>query len=336
MVLGLDIGGANLKAADSNGTARTVPFALWKDPDRLPNMLRDLLASMPASDVLAVTMTGELCDCFASRDEGVLAILAAVEAAARTSKVLVWTNQGRFVDLEQARRQTQHVAAANWLALAACAAKLTHGEPGLLIDVGSTTTDIIPLSAGLPRPKGLTDPERLRTRELVYCGVRRTPLCALLGLSAAAELFATTFDVCLILGLLAEDQADRDTADGRPATRSAAHARLAHMLCGDAATIGTEETRALAERALRVQVDHLAEAVDHVAGNMTELPGVTVLAGSGEFLARRVLEKTKTRPRSIVSLSEKWGSGLSQAACAFAVAQLMEAVSEPPEGEPPA
>ena len=118
---------------------------------------------------------------------------------------MVWTNQGRFVDLDQARRQTLHVAAANWLALASCAAKLTHGEPGLLIDIGSTTTDIIPLLAGVPRPHGFTDPERLQARELVYCGVRRTPLCALLGLSAAAELFATTLDVCLMLELVAED-----------------------------------------------------------------------------------------------------------------------------------
>ena len=136
----------------------------------------------------------------------------------------------------------------------------------------------------------------------------------------------------MILGLVAENPDDRDTADGRPATRAAAHARLAHMLCGDAATISTEETRSLAERALQVQADFLAQAVDHVAGKMAELPSVVVLAGSGEFLARRVLEQTKTRWRRIVSLSEKWGPGLSQAACAYAVAQLAAAknVSEPP------
>ena len=325
MVLGLDIGGANLKAADSHGTARTVSFALWKDPGRLPNKLSELLALMPATDTLAVTMTGELCDCFASKHDGVLAILNSVEVSAPRKKVMVWTTRGRFVDLDQARQDTLQVAAANWLALAACAAKLTHGEPGLLIDIGSTTTDIIPLLAGVPQPRGLTDTERLQARELVYCGVRRTPLCALLGLAAAAELFATTLDVCLMLDLVAEDPEDHDTADGRPATRIAAHARLAHMLCGDARTIGTEEARSLAQRALDVQIDHLARAVDHVAGNMSESPGTVVLSGSGEFLARRVLDQARIRAGRLVSLSERWGPGLSQAACAYAVAQLAEA-----------
>ena len=246
MVIGLDIGGANLKAADTRGTARSVRFALWKKPERLPDMLRDLLALMPAADDLAVTMTGELCDCFAGKHEGVLAILAAVKSVSAGKNVMVWTNHGHFVDLEQARQQTLNVAAANWLALASCAAKIADGESGLLIDIGSTTTDIIPLSNGVPRPQGITDPERLRHWELVYCGVRRTPLCTLLGLSAAAELFATTLDVCLLLELVAENAGDRDTADGRPATRAAANARLAHMLCGDGATITAAETRVLA------------------------------------------------------------------------------------------
>lgn len=323
MVLGLDIGGANLKAADSQGTARTLPFALWKEPARLPAMLRELLASLPTAETLAVTMTGELCDCFASKHEGVLAILAAVEAVAGRRRVVVWTNQARLVDLDEARQQTTRVAAANWLALASCAAKLTHGEPGLLIDVGSTTTDVIPLLAGSPQPCGLTDPERLRSKELVYCGVRRTPLCALLGLSAAAEFFATTLDVCLMLNLVAEDAADSDTADGRPATREAAHARLAHMLCGDKAMC-TEETLSLAQRALRVQIDQLASAFDQVSARMARPPGVAVLAGSGEFLARRVLAAMTTPPRTIVSLEQEWGPALSQAACAYAVAQLAD------------
>ena len=34
--LGLDVGGANIKAAHTNGEARTVPFALWKRPEDLP------------------------------------------------------------------------------------------------------------------------------------------------------------------------------------------------------------------------------------------------------------------------------------------------------------
>src|SRR5262249_10334863 len=73
--LGLDIGGANLKAAHSGGNVRIQPFPLWKHPGELTEVLRELVDSMPAADVLAVTMTGELCDCFDSKRQGVLAIL---------------------------------------------------------------------------------------------------------------------------------------------------------------------------------------------------------------------------------------------------------------------
>src|SRR5207248_2423845 len=103
-VLGLDIGGANLKAAHRDGTARLRPFALWKQPERLPAALRALLAEMPARDVLAVTMTGELCDCFATKRDGVHAILDAVEQVAGGTPVLVWTTAGRFTDTAAARR----------------------------------------------------------------------------------------------------------------------------------------------------------------------------------------------------------------------------------------
>src|ERR1700739_3567856 len=101
-VLGLDIGGANLKAAHTNGTARLHPFELWKTPDDLPDAIRDLLKIMPKSDFLAVTMTGELCDCFESKRQGAQAILDAVKLAAGDTLIQVWTTSGSFKELEEA------------------------------------------------------------------------------------------------------------------------------------------------------------------------------------------------------------------------------------------
>jgi len=318
-VLGLDIGGANVKAAHSAGVARTVPFALWKDPSQLPGVLQTLLASLPAADVLAVTMTGELCDCFASKTDGVLSILDAVSQVGGSRNVKVWTTRRSFIDIHQARAEPLSVAAANWLALATWAAKLVAPKPGLLIDIGSTTTDIVPLLGGLPQPHGWTDPARLQTKEMVYCGVRRTPLCALLGLSAAAEWFATTLDVYLTLGMIPEDASDTDTADHRPATCLAAHARLAHMLCGDAETVSMAETRFLAQHAMEIQLASLARAVQDISSRMTDKPQSIVVAGSGEFLALELLGHGEC---AVVSLAETWGPELSTAACAYAVSQL--------------
>ena len=324
-VLGLDVGGANLKAAHSTGVARLQPFPLWKQPTALPEALEGLIKQMPAHDLLAVTMTGELCDCYESKRQGVIAILDAVAAAASGRPIRVWRTDGRLVDLETARAAPLQTAAANWLALAAFAGRYAPNGSALVIDVGSTTTDIIPLSDGVPVPHGRTDPERLRSQELVYTGVRRTPVCALLGPAVAAEWFATTLDVYLVLGSLPEDPADRDTADGRPATRAAAHARLAWMLCADLETCTAEERRKLALRAAACQEEMIGLGVRRVAASLPRPPMTIILSGSGEFLARAVLEKQVSWPAArLVSFAEQLGQKLSQAACAYAVAVLAQ------------
>ena len=324
-VLGLDVGGANLKAAHADGAARSRPFALWKDPGGLAGALRPLIADMPAADVLAVAMTGELCDCFTSKREGVMAILGAVEEAAAGKPVRVWRTDGQFTDLAAARKEPLKAAAANWLALATFAARGAPAGPALLIDIGSTTTDVVPLLDGRPVPQGRTDPERLRCGELVYTGVRRTPLCALLGAEGPAELFATTLDAYLFLGSIAEDPTDCNTADGRPATKAAAEARLARMLCADLETSTPKERNELAHRVLLKQIYELKWAVERVAGRLPSPPRRVIASGEGEFLIRPLLKQQEAIPPcDVVRLSNNVSPEVSRAACAYAVAVLAE------------
>ena len=174
-IVGLDIGGANLKA--SNGLDRSLsrPFAVWRHPDQLAAALADLLAEFPRPGGIAVTMTAELADCYRTKEEGVARILDAVTEASEGQELFIWQTGGEFVTVDEALELTPLVAAANWHALATWAARsLTEGT-GLLIDIGSTTADIIPLAPGIPLPNGRTDTERLLSGELVYSGVRRTP-----------------------------------------------------------------------------------------------------------------------------------------------------------------
>ena len=318
-VLGLDIGGANLKAAHTNGAARSRPFALWKNPGGLTQALRNLIAEMPVADLLAVTMTGELCDCFESKRQGVNAILDTVEAAAVGKPVRVWRTDGRFMDLTDVRRNPLMAAAANWLALATFAGRYVPKGPALLIDIGSTTTDIVALQDGRPLPIGRTDPERLHSGELVYTGVRRTPLCAIMGSEGAAELFATTLDAYLLIGWIAEDPTDHNTADGRPATKAAAHARLARMLCADLETSTAEERENLANRILLKQVYTLLGAVEGLVRRRGEPPRTIIAAGEGEFVVLPLLKEQQAIPPCPVIRLE---TDISRAACAHAVAVL--------------
>jgi hypothetical protein len=322
-ILGLDIGGANLKAVHSGGGACLQPFELWRAPAALPEAVRRLLATLPPFDHLAVTMTGELCDCFESKRQGVHAILDAVEAVAGNTPIRVWRNDGQFVDVATARASALQVAAANWLALATFAGRFAPTGPALLVDIGSTTTDVVPLLNGKPVPRGRTDPERLKCQELVYTGVRRTPVCALLGGGGAAELFATTLDVFLLLGSVPEDATDTRTADGRPATRPAAHARLARMVCADAETCSADEVRKLAERVLQRQCFLLAGAVESVCRWLPGPPAKLIVAGSGEFLLPAILHTQRAFGEvQVVSLAELLGAQVSQTACAHALTVL--------------
>ena len=323
-VLGLDIGGANLKAATSEGRALSVPFALWREPQALPDRLRDLLRQVPHGG-LAVTMTGELCDCFGTKREGVNAILDAVVKAAPGTPTKVWSTTGQLVTVAEARADAQRVAAANWQALATFAGRFAPDGAALLIDIGSTTTDIIPLWNGKPRPKGRTDYERLHSSELVYTGVRRTPLCAVMNTRVAAELFATMHDVYLLLKKLPEEPENRDTADGRPATIACAHARLARMLCSDHEHLSVAKAIRLARAAHEFQVHEIGRAVQIVADALPAPPLVVIISGGGEFLARAAL-KAVAKPRGyrVISLGRKSSPGVSAAACAYALAVLGE------------
>jgi probable H4MPT-linked C1 transfer pathway protein len=322
-VLGLDVGGANLKMAHVAGFAVQRPFPLWKQPNQLAAALRDLLVQSPPFDRLAMTMTGELCDCFETKRQGVGAILDAVREAAGDLPVFIWTTNGRFVDPAAARHEWLTVAAANWYAAATWAGRFTPTGGALLIDAGSTTTDIIPLWNGKPIPDGLTDPDRLKSGELVYTGARRTPVCALLHGEGMAELFATTLDVCLLLERRPDAPDDCDTADGRPATRAFAHARLARMLGGDGEMTSIAETRHLAEQVAKRQTELILTAATRVAARLPQKPSTLLTAGSGEHLIDDAIALDLGLARlKRISLSATLGPAISHAVCAYAVAIL--------------
>lgn len=168
--IGLDIGGANLKAATASGRALAIPFELWRHPDRLADELAGVRRQLPDPSSVGVTMTGELCDCFPTKRDGVRHILDAVETAFPGRAVGVWSTTGRFVPVVQAVENHVSVAAANWHALATLVGRWLAEGPALLLDTGSTTTDVIPILNGLPVPTGRDDPSRLGSGELVYTG----------------------------------------------------------------------------------------------------------------------------------------------------------------------
>ena len=331
--LGLDIGGAHLKASDGL-TSRSVPFPLWKSPEKLKEELTTLIGQFPQARQIAATMTGELADCFESRAEGVRAILSSLEEAAGGRTIRVWQTGGEFLTVAEASEFCELVASANWHALATWAGRADPGGNVLLVDFGSTTTDVIPIESGIPQSDGRTDLERLASRELIYTGCRRTSLCSLCHeveadgrrYGVSAEHFATTHDVALIVGNVGESPDSLDTADGRPADREHAFVRLARMLCTDVEAFDRTEWIRVAEQFQRVQEERIGTAIETVLNRWGSDPAVWVVAGEGEAILRKVIDNRQLaqNSRELVSLSGMLGASHSQAACAFALSRLSE------------
>ncbi len=130
-VIGLDVGRAHLKAAHSDGLAVVQPFPLWKQPELLAGAIKNLVEQLPPAHHVAATMTGELCDCFSSKKEGVRHILSALQTALPNQSLFVWRNEACLTPIEAVGEDFLPLAAANWLALACFAGRLApQGGPG--------------------------------------------------------------------------------------------------------------------------------------------------------------------------------------------------------------
>jgi probable H4MPT-linked C1 transfer pathway protein len=299
MRLAVDIGGANTKAAWFDGESvrtRSRPFEVWRDRDALAGVLREIGAG--SADAVAITMTAELSDAFRTKREGVAFVLDAAQAAFGDRPLSVLTTAGELVTAQEARARSWDVAAANWVATALAVAAAY--SDALLIDVGSTTTDIVPIAAGCVAATADNDLERLLAGELVYTGVLRTNLAAIAPrvpvrgawCPVSSEYFAISGDVHLVLGQLDPEAYDCPTPDGRPATVAFARERIARLVCSDVEQLQEDEIEAIAAYLGGEQLRQIEEAARR-ARLAPDAPVVAV--GSGAFLAREVaarLERT--------------------------------------------
>ncbi len=297
-IIGWDIGGAHLKAAAVvDGrlvSARQQPCPLWQGMDRLRDAFAAIAPDLPPHGAHAVTMTGELVDLFGSRAEGVAKICACA-AAALGGEIHVYAGRAGFVPPRRAEAHVEDIAAANWHATASLCARVL--KDGVLIDIGSTTTDIIPFSGGAVRTRGYDDTARLLARELVYTAAVRTPVMAvardaLFGsdrIPLMAEFFATMADIYRLSGELPGDADQGATADGRGKSQEESAARLARMIGRNLDDAPMTAWIAMAQDLRRSQIETLAGAARTVIATAGLPPGAPVVAaGAGAFLAEAV------------------------------------------------
>jgi probable H4MPT-linked C1 transfer pathway protein len=295
-VIGLDIGGANTKAAvvDGDMQVRIVsePYEVWREPDAMAGVIADLVGRLGLDGApVALTTTAELVDVFASKREGVLCVLDAARRALPGRRLRVMTADGELVEMDAARAAPLACAAANWMATALLVARAL--PDAILVDCGGTTTDLIRITGGAVDAEGRTDLDRLLAGELIYTGALRTNIAAVLShvpiggrpCPVTAELFAITADAHLLRGSLSPGQCACSFPDGRGTSPEEVRSRLARVVCADPEQLADDDLEAIAASVEEAQVASITAALRRVAARVA--PGVPVVAvGVGAFLAR--------------------------------------------------
>lgn len=305
---------------------------MWRERTRLTEALTRILRMRPDCQQVVATMTGEIADCFASRQDGVQQIVASLEAACHGCELGIYLVDGSLVSPAEAIARYREAAASNWHAMASLAAALVSPAAGLLVDVGSTTIDIIAIGGGVARPVGFDDVARLASGELVYTGVERTPVAAIVHElpwrgrlhPVARERFADAQDAWLLCGL--DLPPTNDTADGRPLDAPSASARLARMLLLDPEAFTADDAGCAADFVAETQARLVAEALQQVAHRAGGVPEVVVLSGHGGPLALRCFRRLGWEAVPRVTLEEEAGEAASRVGPAHALARIARGV----------
>ena len=303
--IGLDVGGANTKAAvlDGDGPARIVsePFEVWRDRGAMATVIGSVVGRLESDGApVAMTTTAELVDVFPSKRAGVLYVLDAARQALRGRRVRVISTAGELIEMADARAAPLSCAAANWVATALLLARSL--PDAILLDCGGTTTDVIPIVEGHVAARGRTDVERLLAGELVYTGALRTNIAAVLShvpiggipCPVSSELFAITADAYLLLGRLTPEQCTCSFPDNRGSSLAEVRSRLARVVCADPDQLADGDLEAIAAAVEKAQIAAIVEALTRVAERVPGGTGV-VAVGVGAFLARAAAERCGLR-----------------------------------------
>ena len=301
-VFGWDLGGANVKLACVDGGrvahVAQIPCPIISEPRKFDVAVETALPLISSPALHAVTMTGELSDVFSDRAEGVAYLVELMQRVTASQTLRVYAGSLGFLDPDDATHRTIEVASANWHATAALVAR-RHAN-ALLVDVGTTTTDLIPIKAGAVAARGATDAERLTEGELLYTGVVRTPVMAVAHSAPfkgrvqriAAERFATMADVWRLTGDLPDEADPYPSADQRGKSGPESAARLARMLGRDESEAEFGGWVALA----RYFADCQLAEIEHAARGLAERDALrqsapVIGAGCGRFVAKSLAER---------------------------------------------
>lgn len=302
-IIGLDIGGANtdctiieIKNDELIGMKnKREYFPMWKNSENLKNALKRLTSDDPDIDVVCVSMTAELADGYTSKREGVLDISGQVMEVFNGKKICFVTFDG-LKSFDELQKDPLSAAAANWIGTTEIIKYIE--KDCIFMDIGSTTTDIIPIKNQKEVALGHSDLERLASGELVYTGMLRTNLASIVhsvpihdkNTRVSSELFSITADVHRILKNVTKEEYTCPTPDGNKKDVVSCKRRLARLVCADLDTLEDDEIMKLAKYVEKKQIEQIYDGLSEVV-ERTKIKNVLITSIGHGNLCERAAEK---------------------------------------------
>ncbi len=339
--VGWDIGGAHLKMASINydgdvNFAQQMATPLWKGLDSLENAISEMRDQITEDSVNhTITMTAELTDIFKDRKSGVKRLTEFLGNHFDKEDFQLYAGNSGLIRVDETNSYLTEIASANWHATASLVAQ--NVDKGVLIDIGSTTTDIIPFASGHLLNTAYTDYQRLRDNELVYTGIIRTPVMAVVNKifcdgqwqNIAADNFSTMADIYRLTGELNELDDMMPAADGAGKTSCDSARRLARMVGLDLQD--EDNIHRYVEMATHIADSHL-EIIGESLSKFLSRQNTNCLvgAGAGRFMVRKLASKNSLQYidfTDFLNYPKQEEHRILSCAAAVSVAQIARIVS---------
>ena len=275
-IMGLDIGGANTdcciyKITDNQAIlieSIKQYLPMWEKKDELTKCLEGFKKRYPITVVITTT-TAELADGYKSKKEGIFDITGKVMEVFDDC-IVKFVTVNNLKDYEYVIENPLEAAAANWIATAHLISKIN--DTCIFIDMGTTTTDIIPIKNRCEIAQGHNDLERLCSGELVYTGMFRSNVATIVHeipidnhiATVSSELFANTADVHHILGNISQSDYTCSTSDNEDKSIISCKRRLARVVCADLDMLSDEKIIDIARYVEKQQINLIKNGLNKV------------------------------------------------------------------------
>ena len=295
-IIGWDIGGAHIKAAKIDFKKKTsntkqLYSPIWKNLNYLKKSIKLIKKKLGKTNYHAITMTAELSDIFPDRKNGIKHVVN-LSSKILGEKNIFFYSKKSFLKKKLAIKKPFELNSMNWHATASF---ISNFFPNcILIDIGSTTTDIIPIKNKEIISNSVSDYQRLKSNELIYLGVLRTPIQAVVKKkNLINENFANLSDVYRVLNKIPSTVDLLPTLDNKTKNKHDSARRIARIFGKDYKKNHFLKWKKIA---YQIEGEHLKilKSVIKKIEKKNFLKKVPIIgAGIGEFLVKKIYNKKK-------------------------------------------